>query len=166
MTAALCNLCSVCPACIRKVASPCISPSSTHYARPQEKRKGAAFESMPTMSCMSDAVLRDLPRSTECEIRIGILSFRGKPFHLFEWFPGCPQPPSVVPHPRFSCQSDSRMCRQTDQLILKRKQSCTIVTSSSGRAMVPITHVIREFSSSVSSLDHYHFADRSGVSRF
>ena len=42
-TAALCNLCSVRPACFRKVASPRISPSATPHVRPQEKWEGAAL---------------------------------------------------------------------------------------------------------------------------
>ena len=83
-TAALCNLCSFRPACLRKVASPRISPSATPYARPQEMREGAASTSMPTMCSVSDAVLGNLPRGTECEIRVEILSFWEKPFHLFE----------------------------------------------------------------------------------
>ena len=74
-TAALCNLCIVRPACLRKVASPRVSPSATPYARPQVMREEAASTSMLTKSFVSDAVLRNLPWGTECEIRDGTQSF-------------------------------------------------------------------------------------------
>ena len=82
-------------------------------ARPQELREGAAPTSVPSMSCVPDAILIHFPRGTgynfkkdfpgiDCEIRVPIQTFWEKPFaHFFERCSGCPQPPRPVQYPRF-----------------------------------------------------------------